>query len=98
MTPALQERLDADPEFARMYDEEDHFDQHIECVYEVRLGHEPHQRYQWRHEISNTLEEHTVAVCNGPTESIAQDIVKTTRDCTDLEAGAYWGLVLAPLN
>ena len=75
ITPALQERLDADLEFARMYGEEDHFDQYIECVYEVRLTVEPTQRYQWRHEVSNTLEDHTVAVCNGLGSSIATDII-----------------------
>ncbi len=97
ITPALEASLAADPEFARMYNSESHGDYHIQCHYEVELGHEPGKRYRWRMWLSNTLREHTPKACNGMAAQVAEDIVRTTKNCTDLAAGAYWGLVLEPM-
>jgi hypothetical protein len=97
MTPAVAASLDADPEFARMYNSESHGDHHIQCVYRVELAHEPGKRYRWRTWFSNTLQDRTTKECNGMAAEVAEDIVRTTKDCRDLEAGAYWGYVLEPM-
>ena len=97
MTPALEASLSSDPDFARMYEAESHGDHHIQCLYQVELTHEPGKRYRWRHVISNTLREFGPEICAGLAAEVADDIISTTRDCSDHAAGAYWGYVLEPL-
>lgn len=97
MTPALDAQFAADPDFARFYQAESHGDQHIQCHYAVELSSHPKQRFRWREVRSNTLEEHTPAVCNGLAAEVAESILETTGDCLDLDAGAYWGYVLEPM-
>ena len=97
MTPALEASLSSDPDFARMYEAESHGDHHIQCLYQVELAHEPGKRYRWRHVVSNTLREFGPEICAGLAAEVADDIIRTTRDCSDYAAGAYWGDVLEPL-
>ena len=97
MTPAIEASLAADPEFARMYQASSHGDHHIQCIYRVELAHEPGKRYRWREIVNNTLQEHTAAICNGLAAEVAEDIIRTTKSCTDLDAGAYYGQVLEPM-
>jgi hypothetical protein len=94
MTPAVAASLDADPEYARMYNSESHGDHHIQCVFLVELGHEPGKKYRWREYFNNVLRDRTPEDCKGMAAEVAEDIVRTTKECTDLEAGAYWGYVL----
>ena len=96
MTPALEASFAADPEFGRMWDAESHGDHHIQCLYEVRLGGAPLERYRWRVVHSNTLRNHTTEVCKRELGTVAEDIILTTVQCTDLTAGAYYGYVLEP--
>ncbi len=98
ITPSLAAKLDADPEFARMYNSESHGDHHIQCVFQVELAHQPNQHYRWRKSFTNTLREATPETCKGMAAEVAEDILHTTKACTELEAGAYWGYVLEPLT
>lgn len=97
LTPSVAASLDADPEYARLYDSESHGDHHIQCVFQVELAHEPGKHYRWLEFFSNTLREATPQVCNGMAAEVADDILRTTKDCSDLAAGAYWGHVLEPM-
>lgn len=97
ITPAIEASLNADPEFARMYQAESHGDHHIQCHYAVELEHEPGKRYRWREVVNNTLRDHTAKICNSMAAEVAEDIARTTKDCTDLDAGAYYGFVLEPM-
>jgi hypothetical protein len=97
MTPALAASLDADPDFARMYNAESHGDHHVQCVYEVTLAHEPHKRYRWRTWFDNMARDKSAEDCKGMAAEVAQDIIETTKKCRDLDAGAYWGFVLEPM-
>jgi hypothetical protein len=97
ITPALEASLAADPDFARSWQSESHGDHHIQCLYAVELAHLPGKRFAWRVVHGNTLREHTAETCNGRAVEVADDIISTTKDCTDLDAGAYWGYVLEPL-
>ena len=56
----------------------------------------PGTRYRWRTWENNLLGEHTPALCNSLAAVVAEDILRTTQDCSDLDAGAYWGHVLEP--
>jgi hypothetical protein len=94
LTPALAASLDADPDFARMYASESHGDHHVQCQYRVELG---GRSYRWREWFSNTLRDRTPKDCNGLAAKVAEDIIRTTKNCTNLTAGAYWGYVLEPL-
>jgi hypothetical protein len=94
ITPALAASLDADPDFARMYNRESHGDHHIQCHYRVELD---GRQYRWREWFSNTTREQTPEACKGLAAKVAEDIIRTTKNCTDLAAGAYWGHVLEPL-
>lgn len=97
MTPVLAAKLDADPDFARMYNSESHGDHHVQCHYQVELGHRPGEHFRWRSWFTNTLRDRTTKACNGMAAEIAEDIIRTTKQCTDLAAGAYWGHTLEPL-
>lgn len=97
MTPALAASLDADPEFARRYNSASHGDHHIQCVYRVELAHEPGKHYRWLHWFNNLLRDAEPSKCKTLAAEVAQDIVRTTKDCTQLDAGAWWGQVLEPL-
>ncbi len=97
ITPDLEASLDSNPEFARTYQRLSHGDHHIQCVYQVELAHEPGKRYRWRTYFTNTAREATPKACNGMAAEVADDIVQTTKECTDLAAGAYWGFVLEEL-
>ncbi|HLT35785.1 MAG TPA: hypothetical protein VK034_05855, partial [Enhygromyxa sp.] len=97
MTPALATSLDADPDFARMYNSESHGDHHVQCHYQVELAHEPGKHFRWRSWFTNTLRDRTPKACNGMAAEIAEDIIRTTKQCTDLAAGAYWGHTLEPM-
>jgi hypothetical protein len=97
MTPALEASLSADPDYAKYWQAESHGDHHIQCHYAVELSSQPGKRFSWRIVISNTLRDHTPETCNGRAAEVADDIVQTTKSCTDLDAGAYWGYVLEPL-
>jgi len=99
LTPAVAASLDADPASARTYKRLSHGDHHIQCHYEVHLDDRPGQRFRWRVVHGNTLREHTPAICSDPAElaAVAEDIIRTTEDCTQLDAGSYWGYVLEPL-
>lgn len=96
MTPALEASLAADPDSADHWRSESHGDHHIQCHYAVELAHLPGKRFKWRLVLSNTLREHTPETCNGRAAEVADDIVRTTQGCKDLDAGAYWGYVLEP--
>lgn len=98
MTPALEASMAADPDFARMYNSESHGDHHIQCHYEVSLAHLPGKRWRWREVESNTLRELSPEICNSLAVEVADDIIRTTKNCTDLDAGAYWGYVLEPIH
>ena len=99
LTPSVAASLDADPDYAQFYNSASHGDHHIQCHYEVRLGHLPDARFRWRTVHGNTLREHTPALCEAPEQvaAAAEDIIDTTKQCTDFDAGAYWGYVLEPL-
>ena len=97
MTPALEASLSANPDYARMYESESHGDHHIQCIYQVELAHEPGKHYRWRHVIGNTLRDYTAETCDGLAAEVAEDVIRTTKDCSDLDAGAYWGCVLEPM-
>lgn len=97
MTPALAASLDADPEFARRYQAESHGDRHIQCVYRVELAHEPGKHYRWLHWFNDVMHEAEPSRCNTLAPEVARDIVTTTKDCSQLDAGAWWGQVLEPL-
>src|SRR5262245_12525543 len=97
MTPALEASLAADPDQAKYWQAESHGDHHIQCHYAVELSSLPGKRFSWRVVINNTLREHTPETCNGRAAEVADDIVSTTKGCTDLDAGAYWGYVLEPI-
>lgn len=97
MTPALEASLSRDPDFARMYEAESHGDYHIQCHYEVTLRHQPGKRHRWRVVHSNTTREHDVTICGQDIAAVAEDIIASTKQCTDLDAGAYWGYVLEPI-
>jgi hypothetical protein len=97
MTPALEASLAADPDFARNWQSESHGDHHIQCLYAVELAHRPGKRFAWRVVHGNTFREHTAEICNGRAVEVADDIISTTKNCTNLDAGAYWGDVLEPL-
>jgi hypothetical protein len=97
MTPALEASMAADPDFARMYNSESHGDHHIQCHYEVSLAHLPGKRWRWREVKSNTLRDLGPEICNSLAVEVADDIIRTTNDCKDPDAGAYWGYVLEPI-
>jgi hypothetical protein len=97
MTPALEASLAANPDHAENWRAESHGDHHIQCHYAVELAHLPGQRFSWRLVIGNTLREYTAETCNGRAAEVGDDIVTTTKSCTDLDAGAYWGYVLEPI-
>ena len=97
MTPALEASLAADPDHAKYWQSESHGDHHIQCHYAVELSTLPGKRFSWRVVINNTLRDHTPETCNGRAVEVADDIVSTTKSCTDLNAGAYWGYVLEPI-
>lgn len=97
ITPALEATMAADPDFARMWESESHGDHHIQCHYEVRLGSRPQQRYRWRVVHNNTLRDRTPEICKRELGQIAEDIIRTTEQCTQLAAGAYYGYVLEPM-
>lgn len=97
MTPALAASLDADPDYARLYESESHGDHHIQCVFRVELAHLPGKPHRWRTFFSNTLREAEPEICKGMAAEIAEDILRTTKNCTDFAAGAYWGHVLEPM-
>lgn len=97
MTPALEASMAADPDFARMYNSESHGDHHIQCHYQVSLAHLPGKRWRWREVKSNTLRDLGPEICESLAIEVADDIIQTTRNCTDLNAGAYWGYVLEPM-
>jgi hypothetical protein len=96
MTPALEASLAADPDYARMYASESHGDHHIQCHYEVVLAGRPGERFRWREVHSNTLRDLGVEVCETDIAEVAQRILDSTQQCTDLAAKAYWGDVLEP--
>ncbi len=91
ITPALDAQLRADPQFADLYNARSHGDSHIQCLYEVQLGGQPGVRYRWREVYGNTGNRYTLAICNGPVGPIADHIISSTLECTDLDAKAYWG-------
>ena len=97
MTPSLEATMNADPEFARAWESESHGDHHIQCHYEVRIESKPQQRYRWRVVHGNTLREHTPEVCKRELAAVAEDIIQTTKNCTQPGAGAYWGYSLDPM-
>jgi hypothetical protein len=97
ITPALEASLSADPDFARHWQSHSHGDRHIQCHYLVELAHLPGKRFSWRIVINNLLREYTAETCDGRAAEVADDIVSTTKNCTDLDAGAYWGYVLEPV-
>lgn len=98
ITPAVQASLDADPDYARMYQSESHGDHHIQCVYRVELAHMPGKQFRWRSVVGNTMREATPEICKGMAGEVAEDVIRTTEDCVDLGAGAYWGYVLEPMS
>jgi hypothetical protein len=93
-TPALEASLAADPDSAANWESEDHGDHHIQCRYAVELAHLPGKRFSWLVVHSNTMRDLTAETCNGREAEVAADIVRITKGCTDLDAGAYWGYVL----
>lgn len=97
MTPALEASMTADPDFARMYNAESHGDHHIQCHYEVSLAHLPGKRWRWREVENNTLRDLSPKICNSLAVEVADDIIRTTKNCSDFNAGAYWGYVLEPM-
>jgi hypothetical protein len=97
LTPAVAASLAADPDYARNYNSESHGDHHIQCVYQVELAHEPGKHYRWLTWFSNTLRDATPESCKGMAAEVAEDILRSTKDCSDLAAGAYWGYVLEPM-
>lgn len=98
MTPALEASLAADPDYARMYNAESHGDHHIQCHYEVSLAHLPGKRWRWREVRNNTLRKLSPEICKSLAVEVADDIIQTTKNCTNLDAGAYWGYVLEPMG
>lgn len=98
ITPALEASLSADPEFARMYNSHSHGDHHIQCHYAVRLAHLPDKQFRWRDVHNNLTRELTVDVCTRKLTEVADDIIQTTKQCTDFAAGGYWGYVLEPIS
>jgi hypothetical protein len=98
MTPALEASMAADPDFARMYNSESHGDHHIQCHYEVALARLPGKRWRWREVRSNTFRDLSPEICKTLAVEVADDIIRTTKNCKDLDAGAYWGYVLEPLD
>jgi hypothetical protein len=97
MTPSLEASMAADPDFARMYNSESHGDHHIQCHYQVALAHLPGKRWRWREVKSNTLRDLSPEICNSLAVEVADDIIRTTKNCKDFNAGAYWGYVLEPM-
>ena len=97
MTPFIEDVMNADPNFARSWQSEGHGDHHIQCHYEVRLASQPQARYRWRTVHGNTLGEHGPEVCLQRLDAVVDDIIRTTKECTQLDAGAYWGDVLEPM-
>jgi hypothetical protein len=97
MTPALEAALAANPDHARMHRAESHGDHHIQCHYEIRLGHRPADRFSWREVHNNTLRDKTPALCLELAEEVAEHVIESTKQCTDFDAGAYWGYVLEPI-
>jgi hypothetical protein len=97
LTPAVAASLNADPDYARRYNSESHGDHHIQCVFQVELGHLPGQPHRWMDYFNNVLRDKTTKACNGMAAEVAEDIIRTTKDCTDFAAGAYWGHVLEPI-
>jgi hypothetical protein len=98
ITPALEASLSADPDYARMYNSHSHGDHHIQCHYEVSLAHLPGKRWRWRVVRSNTLRKLSPEICKSLAIEVADDIIQTTKSCTSLDAGAYWGYVLEPIH
>lgn len=98
MTPALEDNLSRDPELVDSYRSESHGDYHIQCHYEVGFSDRPRERFLWREVHPNTLRELDISVCAGRAAQVAEKILSTTRNCTDLDAGEYWGMRLVPLR
>jgi len=96
-TPALEDALEADAPTHETYDLLGHGDHHIRCTYEVHLQSEPGVAYGWDVTHSNTARDLTPAVCRADAGRVAEEIIRSTKSCTDLDAGAYWGFELEPL-
>lgn len=95
--PALEEGLGSDVPLHESYDLLGHGDHHIRCYYEVRLRSEPGVAYGWEVIHSNTARDLTPAVCRADAGRVAEEVIRSTKSCTDLDAGAYWGFALEPL-
>jgi hypothetical protein len=89
--------LDAGSPSRETYYELSHGDHYIRCYYEVHLAREPGVAYGWEEAHSDTLQELTPEVCRENLESVADHILRSTKSCRDLDAGAYWGFELEPL-
>ena len=94
-SPARQAGLAAmSPQERRMDEAESHFATYRQCEYAVSVdGH----RYRWTATWDTTLEDRPPDWCEQHRGEVVSDIRQTTRACTELHAGAWWGHDLVPI-
>ena len=84
------------PKERAQWDGRDHGLLHVRCTYAVTMN---GKRYRYEHIAAQTLSGHQdldPALCHQQTErqKVQDDLVSTTRLCSDPHAGAYWGFDL----
>ena len=96
MTPAHADMLRRlSPEQQQMYRAESHAESYRQCAYAVTVS---GQAWRFTETWSTLLGDKPADWCAQATEEVAALIQRTTRGCTDLHAGAYYGHDLVPLQ
>ena len=93
-SPALRDaraRLPAD--MRALADAESHAATHVQCTYAVRVGAD---RYTVTWSWDTTLEDKADSWCGAAAPAVQADLLRTTRGCAELQAGAWWGHALVP--
>ncbi len=97
-TPSTPAMADAharlSPEDRAEWDAEDHGATYHRCTYTVTID---GRRYRYETTTDTTLQALPDGWCGQRQDAVSADIQITTRGCTDLHRGAYWGSDLVPL-
>lgn len=94
-TPARRDaRARLPPDMKQMAEEEAHAATYVRCAYRVDVG-DTAYRVSWTWDT--TLEDKPADWCAKARPAVQADLLRTTRQCTDLQAGAWWGHALTPL-
>jgi hypothetical protein len=95
-TPALRDaRARLPPDMQQVAEEEAHAATSVQCDYRVRVGASTY-RVSWTWDT--TLEDKPDTWCAAAVPEVQAALLTTTRGCTDLQASAWWGHGLTPIE